>query len=322
MLLPGAASAGNTRLIYYGSGPLDAPDYASNNKLTFTPASGTVSGGGSVATNIIVKNIDNQTLNHVVTSASLPAGWTFAVLSNAVNFDPATACTGVLTNSLTCDFGQLASSAMRSYQLVIQTAANSGTTNVAVGLDFRVTFNESGNPNGSNSHNDAATGTLTITPTSCDSVTTYTYGNGNHSVSTCSLSDPKNLNGQTSKVTFPNRLNVVQLSESDDTSLPPCPPKVTCIGHAIVANIDGDTSDDIVVWEVSIAGVTVGANKISFYHYNDAGTLVPAGGILNSNKNLCTAAKQKDCWEAGASVIGGVFHGIVHTGGNGVGRFG
>jgi len=319
MLLPGAASAGNTRLIYYGSGPLDAPDYVSNNKLTFTPSSG-VNAGGAFTTNIIVKNIDNQTLTHVATTATLPTGWSFAVVQSAVGFNPGTACSGVGTASLTCDFGNLSAGALRSYQLVIQTAASDVA--VTAPLSFHVTFNESGNPNGSNTHNDTADGTVNLQATSCDSVTTYTYGNGNHSVSTCGLSDPKNLNGQTSKVTFPNRLNVVQLSESDDTSLPACPPKVTCIGHAIVANIDGDTSDDIVVWEVSIAGVTVGANKISFYHYNDAGTLVPAGGILNSNKNLCTATKQKDCWEAGASVIGGVFHGIVHTGGNGVGRFG
>ena len=89
---------GTTRLLYVGPDPAFK---ANIGVMTFTP----VSIGGQTVSTVYVKNVDNQSLTHVViTFAKVQGG---ATISNV--YGPSKdSCLPLGTTTVTCDFGNIA----------------------------------------------------------------------------------------------------------------------------------------------------------------------------------------------------------------------
>jgi hypothetical protein len=305
--LAGAAGAADTRLIYIGSGPIDTPANiaATNFDLDFTP----VTAGGDSAANVIVKNIDNQTLTHVVvTFDNLPGGMTIVDISGA----DAGACSGWTPDAAVCSFGNLAKGKIRTFTIVVHAPNADASAPVA-----DISFNESDTPNGQNTHVESAQDIgFTVGAASCETVSTYVKGSGTKEVETCGLDDEDNTNGQSGKVKFPSSLTTITLSEVGGT----CPIADGCIGDAVVADIVGDTTSDVLTWTIVIDLAQIGRtdlnlNKLIVYHYNDAGLEAPIGGIANTKKNQCKPGGS-NCIES-ATIVGDVLTVIYRSSGNG-----
>jgi hypothetical protein len=99
----GSALAADTRFIYVGPDPAFA---ANNDTLAFTP----VTAGGDSLSTIYVKNVDNQTLTHVVITIALTQGAN--TVSSQVLGPNASNCSPSST-AITCDFGNLKAKAAR-----------------------------------------------------------------------------------------------------------------------------------------------------------------------------------------------------------------
>jgi hypothetical protein len=305
----GGATAADTRLIYVGSGPVDTPENiaATNHDLDYTP----VTAGGATATNVIVKSIDNQTLTHVVvTFANLPAGFSIADISGA----DAGFCAGWTATGATCSFGNLAKNQSRTFTVVFN-AATAGSSAPVAGISF----NESGNPNGGNTHQETAEDLgFTVGAASCEVVSTYVRGNGANgakSVETCGLADANNGNHQSSKVSFPSSLTTITLSETAGVC-----PFDSCVGDLVTADIVGDSTSDVITWTIvidlaAINKTDVQLNKLIVSHYNDAGVETPAGGIANTKKNACKPGGV-NCIES-ATIVDNVLTVIYRSSGNG-----
>src|SRR3954452_7056186 len=151
-LFAGVSQAANTRFIYFGSDPNGVAD---NGSLTFTR----VTAGGATLVPVVVKNIDNQTLTHVVTTFPDLAG---TGLSYAQFFGTNVgACATPVTpatTSFSCDFGNLAQGQVRSFSIVL--GASTATTTAPTAFTARIVFNESNNPNGGNQQIDSATANI------------------------------------------------------------------------------------------------------------------------------------------------------------------
>ena len=302
----GGATAADTRLIYIGSGPADTPANidATNHDLDYTP----VTAGGDTATNVIVKNIDNQTLTHVVvTFVDLPAGFSIVDISGT----DASFCAGWTATGATCSFGNLAKNATKTFTVVFN-ATTAGSPAPVAGISF----NESTNPNGGNTHQETAEDLgFTVGAASCDLISTYVRGNGAKSVETCGLADTNNGNHQSSKVAFPSSLTTITLSETAGAC-----PFDSCVGDLVTADIVGDSTSDVITWTIVIdlAGINktdVQLNKLIVSHYNDAGVETPAGGIANTKKNACKPGGV-NCIES-ATIVDNVLTVIYRSSGNG-----
>jgi hypothetical protein len=316
LILAGVLTAGattalgaDTRLIYFGSGPVT--DLTTNGDLDFSP----VTAGGTTAAVVIVKNIDNQTLTHVTVSiASLPGGMQIAAIDGADSSFCSPTIGAAPVASATCSFGNLAKNKSRTITVVL-TAPTAGLVEPA----FSISFNESKAPSGSNTHLDEAQDLgFSVGAFSCDTVSTYLRGSATKTLATpCSLEDDPN--GQTSTVAFPGSLTTLTLREVGGA----CPLEDGCIGDAVVADIVGDSTGDVIVWtlQVELGGQNVNLNQLVVYHYNDAGVETPLGGIANTKKNECKTASQSSCI-VDASITDDVLTVIYRSDGNGSTRLG
>jgi hypothetical protein len=306
-----AVSAGNTRKVFVGS--------ATDGVLT----SSSVSGGESTSFVVTVKNMGGQNLNHVVTyigkddnPASESNPQTAITPTKPVAFPAGTSataagCTGGDGAVLTCDLGSLGKG--KSWTTTVILSSTSGVT--AQVLDTKVTsfVAETANDNGSNKDTFAAEGTITLLPFSCDSVTAY-RATGPRTVSTpCAVAG---TNKQQSSVVLPGALTTITLSEGAAIVACPVVSGLKCIGDAVDASIDGDSTADVVKWTVvyNVSGVSVNLNKLRVYHYNDAGQITPAGGFPLKN-NACKNAGSINCGTA--TLSGGILTIVFQTAGNG-----
>ncbi len=306
-----AASAGNTRKVFVGS--------STDGALT----SSSVSGGESTSFVVTVKNLGGQNLNHVF--AFIGADDNDAVEANPqtaitptrpVPFPAGTSataagCTGGDGAILTCDLGRLGKG--KSFTTTVVISSGEGVSEQAVRTKATAFVAETTNDNGSNKDTFAAEGLVNFLAFSCDSVTAY------RAVGSKTVATPCPVAGtvkQQATVILPGSLTTITLREGPTLVACPVGTGLTCIGDAVDASIDGDSTGDVVKWTVvyNVSGVSFNANKLRVYHYNDAGTLTPVGGFALKN-NACHNASSINCGSATQS--GSTLTITFQTAGNG-----
>jgi hypothetical protein len=291
----GTAAAADTRLIYVGSGPVGtAPGV-----LTLSP----VTVGGTTATNVIVKNIDNQTLSHVVLTFAAPA----AGLSLSGWFGTnASSCGPTATSPLVCDFGNLAKGQTRTLT-VLYSASSAG----AASISASITFNETRPNGGSNTHIEPIGGDVTITDGGCDAVATFLPpGQADKVVGTgCALSSS---NPQITSVSVPS--SVVSAILVADEAPRPCPEGITtCFGQDSVADIAIDTTATV-TWTIKwLVPANFNLQKFGVIHYKDDGSIDFA---ITYKKNLCANANSVGCFVS-ATLDGTTLTAVIRSAGNG-----
>jgi hypothetical protein len=299
----GTASAADTRLIYVGSGPVGtAPGV-----LTLSP----VTVGGTTATNVIVKNIDNQNLSHVVLTfpGATPdvglslSGW-FPSGSFPTN---ASSCNPTATSSLVCDFGNLAAGQTRTLTVLYNaTAAGPGS------ISASITFNETRPNTGKNTHIEPIGGTVSITNGGCDAVATFLPpGQVDKVIGTgCTLSSS---NPQITSISVP--ASIVSAIRVADEPPRPCPEGLTCFGEDSVADIAIDTTATV-TWTITwLVPANFNTQRLGVIHYKDDGSLDFA---ITYKKNLCTTANPVSCFVPGSVTLSGTtLTAVIRTSGNG-----
>jgi hypothetical protein len=290
----GTAAAADTRLIYVGSGPVGT----NPGLLTLSP----VTTGGTTATNVIVKNIDNQTLSHVILTFAAPvAGLT---LSGVFGTD-ASSCNPTATDPLVCDFGNLAKNQTRTF-----TVLYSATSAVAASISATITFNETRPNGGSNTHIEPIGGSVTITDGGCDAVATFLPpGQVDKVVGTgCALSSS---NPQITSISVP--ASVVSAIRVADEAPRPCPAGLTCFGEDSIADIAIDTTATV-TWTITwLVPANFNIQKLGVIHYKDDGSLDFA---ITYKKNTCKTDTATGCFVS-ASLNGTTLTAVIRTSGNG-----
>src|SRR3954468_13547922 len=305
-LFAGVSQAANTRLIYFGSDPNGVLD---NGSLTFTR----VTAGGATLVPVVVKNIDNQTLTHVVTTFPDLAG---TGLSYAQFFGTNVgACATPVTpatTSYSCDFGNLAQNESRSFSIVLS-ASNAGT----IPLTARIVFNESNNPNGGNAQIESATTNIAVGAGGCDLVATFTPpGQAKRDVGTdgCALSP---TNTQNTHASYPATVVSTVLVEDDATATPHCPTGVTCFGNDSVVDIGDNSTTFNVEWTIQwTVPSNFNPNKLGVAHFRDNGSL--DFSILFKKTAICQTATATGCFVSAPTLNGTTLQVILRTAGNGV----
>jgi hypothetical protein len=284
-------------------------------------ASFTISAGESAPISVTITNRGKQTLNNVrlllgqddnplpapngdaTPPTSFPTGVTIATTTAG--------CSG--GTILDCALGTLGARKSVTVNATVNTTEDTpaAPTFMTEGV---VSVAESGNDNGSNIDTFSAQGTMTILGFDCDAVSAYRPGNSSKEVSTCALGDEDNTNGQSATVKLPANLAVVTLSENDGATCPVVG-TLTCIGDEVEANVEGDTTGDVIRWTIQIQlnGQSVNLNKLVVVHTSDDGLTTTE--ISLAKKNACKTAGSTNC--GSASVSGDVLTITVQTPGNG-----
>lgn len=314
------ALAGNTRTVTVGS--------AADGQLP----SVTVSAGESIIFPLTIKNTGRQTLNNVMLAVGhdglplvdeknpqtavvpqqpidLPAGVT--ITDNGTGGGR---CTGGAR--LSCTVGTLGARA--SFEITVTVSSTRTAAAAVIPTKAVVTVAEIGNDQGSNTDTFAAEGSLNLLAFSCDSISAYRTHDQSKVVSTCAVTDPDNLNGQSATITLPTRLSAISLNDALSQACPAL--LATCYSNAAVeANIEGDATSDTLTWVLDLKlapGANVNVLKVVVYHEDDLGgvTLIPL-----TKKNACKTANQTDCGVAEIVVIDGteVLRVTIQTPGNG-----
>jgi hypothetical protein len=270
----GTASAADTRLIYVGSGPVGtAPGV-----LTLTP----VSAGGTTVTNVIVKNIDNQTLSHVVLTFQAPA--TGLSLSGWFGTNAASCAPGA-SAPLVCDFGNLAKNQTRTLSVYYD-----ATSAVAAHISAQISFNETKPNGGGNTHIEPIGGDVTVTNGGCNALATFLPPGVAKTLlpddGTACPNDP-----QRSALIIPAAPGGNVATVDDNADATGCPSGYSCFGKAVSATVnDGATVSPYLTWQIFYPAATLGninASKVAFVHDTK---VIQAG-----KKGACANAQSTDC---------------------------
>ena len=290
-----APSDGTTRHLYVGS---DSNFVLNPGILSLTP----VSVGQSTVTNVYVKNVDNQTLNHVV--LTFDVAQTNLVIAD--KYGPNSGSCNPVAGVMTCDFGSLKARAERRFSLVLAaTGAGDGS------LDGTFVFNESTNPNGGNTQINTLEGTVTVGAASCDSLATFLPPG----IAKTLVPDDGTAcsgDGQRSGLKVPPNANGTTVEIDDDTLAVGCG-SLACFGNAVSATVNnGDPVSPYLTWQIFYSNDVLGninPKQVAFFH---DGTLIPAG-----NKGLCKTASAVNCQDPYLVSSGGVTF-FVRTPSNGL----
>ena len=262
------ALAGNTRSVTVGS--------AGDGQLP----SVTVSAGEEIVFPLTIKNTGRQTLNNVMLSVGQDG------LPDVVEKNPQTAVVpqaaeqsaerrhdlgqgtggvGVCTGGarLTCTVGTLV--ARDDFEIPVTISSTEAAAAGSIPTKAVVTVAEIGNDQGSNTDTFAAEGSLNLLAFSCDSISAYRTNGQPKLVSTCPVTDPDNLNGQSASVLLPLHLSAIGLN---DAVAEACPVQLaTCYSNAaVVADIVGDATGDTIKWILDVrlpAGTNVNLTRSS-----------------------------------------------------------
>ena len=314
------AMAGNTRVVTVGS--------AADGQLPTV----TVSAGESIMFPLTIKNTGRQTLNNVMLSVGQD-GLPLVVEKNpqtaVVPQQPIDLPSGVTISDndtggglcsggakLSCTVGTLG--ARDSFDITVTISSTEDAAAATIPTKAVVTVAEIGNDQGSNTDTFAAEGSLNLLAFSCDSVSAYRTHGQPKLVSTCAVTDPDNLNGQSASVLLPVHLSAIGLN---DAVAEACPAQLaTCYSNAaVVANIEGDATGDTIKWILDVrlpAGSNVNVYKVVVQHVNDEGV---SNLIELTKKNGCKTDTQKNCGVAELLVIDGItiLRVTIQTEGNG-----
>jgi hypothetical protein len=295
--LVGTVAAADTRMIYVGSGPVGT----NNGLLTLTP----VSVGGTSVTNVIVKNIDNQTLSHVVLTFQAPVSGLTLSGSYGTN---AGSCAPSGTDPLVCDFGNLAKNATRTLSVLYN-----GTSAVAgAEVSATVTFNETKPNGGANTHREPMGGQVDVAAASCNAKATFLPPG---IADTVLPTDGTACAGDTqrSALIIPAAATGNVASIDDSLAATGCPTGYSCFGNAVSATVNGGAQvSPYLTWQIFYANsVLNGLNpgKVAFAH--DA-TVIQAG-----KKGECANANSTNCVDHYTPTADGVFF-FIRTGSNGL----
>jgi len=301
-LFAGVSQAADTRLIYFGSNP------ATVTNGTFT--STRVTAGGATLVPVVVKNIDNQTLTHVV--ITFP-DLTTSSLSYAQLFGAdASFCTTPATTGFTCDFGNMPKNQARSFNLVLGATASGPAS-----LTARIVFNESNNPNGGNAQIESATLNVVVDAAGCDLVATFTPpGQAKRDVGTdgCALST---TNAQNTHASYPATVVSTVLVEDDGVGTQHCPTGVSCFGNDSVVDIGDNSTSFNVEWTIQwTVASNFNVNKLGVAHFRDDGSL--DFSLLFKKTAICKTATSTGCFVSAPTLNGTTLQVILRTAGNGV----
>jgi hypothetical protein len=295
--------AANTRHLYVGSGPVGDP---TNGVLTLTP----VSLGGVTATNVIVQNVDNQTLTHVVLTLDAHVSGSALTLSGVFGPNSDLCQRATASDPLVCSFGNLAKNQSRTFT-VFYDAASAGTGTV----NATVSFNETRPNPGGNTHIDSIGGTAAFV-SGCDDAATFFAPGKPHSLgtdTTCALDGTNNP--QNTKVEVPDSvLSAVTVGEKDSTL---CLPSLPCFGQASIADVAVD-GNYTVRWTINwVVASNFNVQKFGILHFADGATTPNLN--LTLKKDTCKNATQVGCIVS-VTLVGTKLTAIVRTAGNGVMR--
>jgi len=263
-----------TRLLYVGPDPSFT---ATPGLLTFTP----VSVGESSVSNVYVKNVDNQTLTHVVITFPVDQGG--LVINDVLGADRSS-CPSNGT-SIVCDFGNLPARATRTFSLVV-----TATTDGVQALHGTIVFNESNNPNGGNDQISADDGSVDVAAASCDALATFLPPG----IAKTLLPDTGACSGdgQRSGLVVPANASGNIVSVDDGTAASGCG-TLTCFGNAVNGTLNGGAGvSPYLKWTIFYSNAVLGninPGKVAFLH----GTTT----ILAGTKGLCKTASSVNSQE-------------------------
>jgi hypothetical protein len=304
------ASAGNTRVIYYG-----APSGDANGVAPATAASA----GNATGVGLLVRNDGKQTVNHVTVGIgslaatsgnppvgpSLPAGWTVAAVFGAGS------CT-ITADFLgaSCLIGGMASRSSAALTVVLNVAgAGPASFWASVKLD------ENTNDNGSNTDTFFAQGSLTVDPSDGDHYGNFLLPNVGGTVGTGFANLGATDQGTT--VTVPGNPNGTPISITEAAG-GTCASGVSCFGAISTGHVlNGATITPYLTWTIrwdaSVLPRGFNPTKAGVVHILDNGKLVT---IFNTKKNVCTATRTLDC-VVSATLTSTYFQIVVQTATNG-----
>jgi hypothetical protein len=305
----GTAGAADTRMMYVGYDPdalnknVPAAELEGNGFLSFTQ----VTAGGLSASSVYVRNIDNQTLTHVVITIAKAQGG--VTISQLIGGDSAKCPLSADGLTYVCDFGNMKASATKSFTALLQTTA-SGIQRI----NARVTFNESNNPNGGNPQIEDVIGDLDVIDGACELGATYLLAGVTTEVNEgCLFAGSHN---QSTKISLAASANSPVFVK--ETSLGLCPTGVTtCFGQESVADVAVD-GNYVVTWTIQwTVPSNFNVNQFVIYHFADGATVGTEPDLtLTYKKNLCKLPTSSKCIVS-AIVEGTTLTAIVKTDGNG-----
>jgi hypothetical protein len=289
----GTVLAADTRQLYVGPDPNFA---AGQGTLTFTA----VSAGGSSLTTVYVKNVDNQTLNHVVLTFVRSQG---SVTIEATVLGANASSCAVTDTLITCDFGSLKARASRTFSLILDASAGGDFT-----VHGTVVFNESTNPNGGNTQINAVDGTLHVGDESCNTLATF-IPPGIAKTLDPTTTDGCATDSQHSSLLVPANPNGSLVTLDDSVDATGCATGYSCFGKEVAASVNnGATVTPYLTWTITYsAELLLGINpaKVSFQH---DGTVIPWG-----KKSECGATFTKDCIASITANSDGSYTYVLHT---------
>jgi hypothetical protein len=323
-LVPGAAVAGNTRVLYFGSPPANLAncDPATGFcPLTFTG----VSAPGHAAADVVVANLGGQTLNHTIVrggisadnqaknpnfpfpvGASVPGTLSvFAVFVDPAN--PSISCP-VSGNSFTCDVATLFARQSVAFRLVVTVPSGASTANVWLMASL-----DEGSEIGKNQDSFYAVGPLVVGTATCTTNQNYFVPQEN-----VSLQTPAGC-AQPTKIQGPNTVRGSFASVGTNAALNWCPAGFTCQGILSVGNVNNGQSGPV-TWTIGF-----NFNPSGVIHFRDGydPTTNPTAYDFIPFKNTSQCGNPKatvNCWISVSPPVNGIRTAVFQTATNGGGR--
>jgi hypothetical protein len=294
----GSALAADTRFLFLGSDSTYNVD--NNGILTFSD----VTLGGQSAAPVFVKNIDNQTLTHVVITI-LKTQVSGATVTEIFGPDSGK-CTPSDT-AFTCDYGNLKAGAKRQFSILA-----TGSTVATLLVKAQVVFNESNNPNGGNEQIDEASGNLVISTASCDLVKTFFRAGSSSNLGTingCALTPG---NPQSTRIDTDVTSDSPVLVGEETGNL--CSGALACFGQISRADV-AINGTYTVIWTIDWqVPSNFNVQKFGILHFPD-GSSSPDLNIT-AKKNICKTTTSVGCIVS-VTLTGTTLEAIVRTKGNG-----
>lgn len=320
-LLTGGALAANGRIVYFGSTGTGGSGggYDADGGLVFGTLTNTrVTLGGKSATVLVIRNDDNQTLNHVKVAGGtaadgkpynpafdIPDGTSLGslTLSAVIPQTSGVTCDPNSATSFECSVGTLAAGASASFLIVLNppnTPIVPPATSASYPYWFTGSWNEGWSSTGTNADYNFATGTVVVEANSCAGGTASWFL-GNEQVNlgdggtTCFNQNAEIKSGRNGNVALGGNGGFAAVAV-DSSFAVDCPEGYKCFGNTIsVSILAGATVPGGVEWSGTWFGTKTIKGVIHFgdNYVNDPDDYTV---ITFTRQNKCSADKLTDCW--------------------------
>ena len=312
-VLAGGAAAANNRLVYFGT-PTNlggTGGSVGDTGLTYGTLAGEtkVTAGGRTMVTVLLRNDDNQTLNHVKfaggTTAdakpdnptfltppgtSLPTGATIAAVFPSLG---TTTCTTTPAAGFECLVGQLGANASVTFQVVINAPATKG--DYAYWLTG--SWNEGWSSTGANADYNFATGTLKVLEANCGNgqanwFLSNEFVNLDENSATPCNGDQEGSIKSIAKLTGNGGFASFAV---DGTQAVACPTGFKCFGETVSASVlSGDAVPGGLQWTIRWYGTKTMKGVIHYAdNYATSGVFT---AITFSRQGKCSATLVTNCW--------------------------